>query len=199
MMDGSLPTGEANELPPDWHPAAPEVDQPIAVLRDQDFDYLDDLMGMLQVPGERESGSVPEKTQCATAPPKDDVGLAFLEWLREGVHSHRLVLNDSKAKVHTVDGTFFLVTPGIFQLYTAEHPESAEADSQSDAWRRIQHHFEKLDAHLRKPNRQNIWTCTVRGPRKTTSLNGYILRDVNLLGLPPPPDNPFLSLRPPIP
>lgn len=199
IIDGSLPTGEINEPSPDRHPAAPEVNQAVAVLRDQEFDYLDDLMDILQVPGERESGSAVEQTQSATAPPQDAVGLAFLEWLREGVHSHRLVINNSKAKVHTVDGTFFLVTPGIFQRYAAEHPPLDDADYQTDAWRRLQRQFEKLDVHVRKPNGQNIWTCRVRGPRKTTSLNGYILRDTNLLGLPPPPDNPFLSLRPSTP
>ncbi|MFK0344178.1 MobH family relaxase [Pseudomonas asiatica] len=198
MMDHALPTAENRETAPDRHPAAPEINQP-AVLRDREFDYLDDFMDMLQVPGERESGSASEITQSATAPPQDAVGAAFLEWLREGVHSHRLVINDSKAKVHTVDGTFFLVTPGIFKRYAAEHPALVEANLQSDAWRRVQRLFEKLNVHVKKPDGQNIWTCHVRGPRKTTALNGYMLRDVNLLGLPPPPDNPFLSLRPPTP
>ncbi|QHB28884.1 relaxase [Pseudomonas monteilii] len=199
MMKHPLPAGETCESTLDRSQPTPEKNQPVSEHQNQDFDYLDDLMDMLQEPSEVEIGPSAGSLQSTTASPKDPEGLAFLEWLREGVLKHRLVINDSKAKVHTVEGTFFLVTPGIFQRYAAEHPESAEADSQSDAWRRIQHHFEKLDAHLRKPNRQNIWTCTVRGPRKTTSLNGYILRDVNLLGLPPPPDNPFLSLRPPMP
>ncbi|WP_460421772.1 MobH family relaxase [Pseudomonas sp. ZL2] len=199
MMEHPLPAGETCESALDRPQPTPEEKQPVPEHPNQDFDYLDDLMDMLQEPSEVETGPSAGSLQSTTAPPKDAEGLAFLEWLRKAVLNHRLVVNDSKAKVHTVDGTFFLVTPGIFQRYAAEHPESAEADPQSDAWRRIQRQFEKLDAHLRKPNSQNIWTCTVRGPRKTTSLNGYILRDMNLLGLPPPPDNPFLSLQSPTP
>ncbi|HGY2296939.1 TPA: MobH family relaxase [Pseudomonas putida] len=194
ITDGSLPTGETNEPSPDRHPATPEVNQPVAVLRDQEFDYLDDLMDMLQVPGERESGSAVEKTQSTTAPPQDAAGLAFLEWLREGVHSHRLVINDSKAKIHTVDGTFFLVTPGIFQLYIAEHPELAEAAPKSEAWRLLQRQFEKLDVHVKKTNGRNIWTCTVRGPRKSGSLNGYLLRDAKSISSEIHASNPFLTL-----
>lgn len=194
MIEYPMPAVETCESALDQPQPTPEEKQFVPEHTNQDFDYLDDLMDMLQEPSEVETGLSAGSLQSTAAPPKDAEGLAFLEWLRKGVLSHRLVVNDSKAKVHTVDGSFFLVTPGIFQRYSAEHPESAEANPKSDAWRRIQRQFEKLDAHVKKPNSQNIWTCTVRGPRKTTSLNGYILRDVNLLGLPPPPDNPFLSL-----
>ncbi|MFP5425001.1 MAG: MobH family relaxase [Gammaproteobacteria bacterium] len=171
--------------------------QPTTVPLTQDFDYLDDLVDMLQGPAELQTGPVAENFQPTTSPDPNDAGLAFVEWLREGLHSHRLVVNDSKAKVHTVDGTFFLVTPGIFQRYAAEHPGLADPDPKSDGWRLPQRQFEKLDVHLKKTNGQNIWTCNVRGPRKTSALNGYILRDANFLGQPPPSDNPFLSLRPP--
>lgn len=196
IIDGSLPTGETNEPSPDRHPAAPKINQPVAVLRDQEFDYLDDLMDMLQVPGERESGSAVEKTQSATAPPQVAEGLAFLEWLREGVHSHRLVINDSKANVHTVDGTFFLVTPGIFQRYVAEHPELTKTDTQSEAWRLLQRQFEKLNVHLKKSNGLNIWTCKVKGPRNTSSVNGYLLIDASTIPSDLPANNPFLALMP---
>lgn len=199
MVEHPLPAGDTCESALDRPQPTPREEQPEPEHPNQDFDYLDDLMDMLQEPSEVDTGASAGSLQFTTTPPKDAEGLAFLEWLRQGVLSHRLVVNDSKAKVHTVDGTFFLVTPGIFQRYAAEHPESAEAEPQSDAWRRIQRQFEKLDVHLKKPNSQNIWTCTVKGPRKTTSLNGYILRDTNLLGLPPPPDNPFLSLQPQTP
>ena len=123
------------------------------------------------------------------------MGLAFLEWLRDGIHTHRLVVNDSKAKVHTVDGTFFLVTPGIFQRYAAEHPELAAEDPESEAWRVLQRQFQKLDLHLKKPNGQNVWTCTVQGRRKSSSLNGYLLRSHQTLSRDPPKDNPFLALQ----
>jgi len=191
MMDGPLQTSEAKTVRPQ---TAEDEKQPVASPQSQDFDYLEDLMNMLQEPSELETGPSAGNLQSTAPPSKDAEGLDFLDWLRKGVLNHRLVVNDSNAKIHTVDGTFFLVTPGIFQRYAAEHPELAEADPQSDAWRRIQRHFEKLDAHLRKPNRQNIWTCKVRGPRKTSLLNGYLLREKAAISREPPTDNPFLTL-----
>ncbi|WP_409260006.1 MobH family relaxase [Pseudomonas sp. KCJK8806] len=195
MMNGPLPTSGTDESAPDQPPATPEAKQPGAVLQNQEFDFLDDLMDMLQVPGERESGSAVEKAQFATAPPQDSVGLAFIEWLREGVNSHRLVINDSKAKVHTVDGTFFLVTPGIFQRYAAEHPVQAERDGKIAPWRHIQRHFERLGIHKKRANGQNIWTCAVRGPRKKSILNGYLILEAASIADVTPPANPFLSLQ----
>lgn len=196
LIDGSLTTGETNELSPDRHPAAPKVNQPVAVLRDQKFDNLDDLIEMLQVQGEHESGSGAEKTRSATARPENAVGLAFLEWLRQGVHSHRLVINDSRAKIHTVNDTFFLVSPGIFQRYAAEHPELVGRDTASDTWRWVQRQFEKLEVHKRQPNGQNIWTCVVKGRRKSGSLNGYLLQNGISIASAVPNNNPHLILSP---
>ena len=120
---------------------------------------------------------------------------AFIEWLREGIQNHRLLVNDSKAKIHTVDGTFFLVTPGIFQRYVTEHPEFAEIDNKTDDWWGCQRHFERLAIHRKRPNGQNIWTCTVQGPRKASLLNGYLIRETKIISSNPPTNNPFLSLN----
>lgn len=199
MTVNPLLSSACSESSTDRPQPAADATQPAAAPQTEDFDYLDELMDMLEEPRQLQTESSTGSLQPATTLSWDVVGLDFLEWLRKGVLSHRLVINDSKAKVHTVEGTFFLVTPGIFQRYAAEHPMLVDADFQNNAWRRLQRQFERLDVHVRKPNGQNIWTCSVRGPRKTTYLNGYILRDTNLLGLPPPPDNPFLSLRPPTP
>ncbi|WP_313731929.1 MobH family relaxase [Pseudomonas sp.] len=196
MMEHPLPAGETCESALDRPQPSQEEEQAVPEQPNQDFDYLDDLMDMLQEPSEVDTGPSAGSLQSTTTPPKDAEGLAFLEWLRQGVVSHRLVVNDSKAKVHTVDGTFFLVTPGIFHRYAAEHPESAEAEPQSDAWRRIQRQFEKLDVHLRKPNGRNIWICKVRGPRKASPLNGYLLRDAKSIASELPANNPFLTLMP---
>jgi integrating conjugative element relaxase (TIGR03760 family) len=190
----SLPTDEARESAIARPKIAAAEQQHTAVALTEDFAYLDDLMDMLQEPAELQARPTAESLRSSASPCQDDVGLAFIEWLREGVHSHSLVVNDSKAMVHTVDGTFFLVTPGIFQRYVAEHPDSAEASPKSDSWRVLQHQFEKLDVHLKKPNGQNIWTCKVKGPRKTSSLNGYLLRGKAAISQESPADNPFLTL-----
>jgi len=190
----SLPTDEDSGSALDRPHSAPEEKHLASEHPNQDCDYLDGLMAMLQVPGERESGSSTGSMQCTTDPLQDAVGPAFIEWLRDGISSHRLVINDSMAKIHTVGGTFFLVTPGIFQCYVAQQSKSSSGGDKTEAWRRIQRHFEKLDFHLKKPNGQNIWTCKVKGPRKSSVLNGYLLRQTAGIDVTPPADNPFLEL-----
>lgn len=194
MMEHSLPASETCESALDRPQPTPEEEQPEPEHPNQDFDYLDDLMEMLQAPGELETGSSTGSLQSDAASPEDAVGLAFLEWLRDGINSRLLVVNDSKAKVHTVDGKFFLVTPGIFQRYAAEHLQQPEGAAQKEAWRRIQRHFEKLGIHHKRANGQNIWTCAVRGPRKTSALNGYLLLGTAELTSEHPVDNPYLAL-----
>ncbi|MFG0632010.1 conjugal transfer nickase/helicase domain-containing protein [Pseudomonas sp. xss_2] len=39
-----------------------------------------------------------------------------------------------------------------------------------------------------------MWTCKVRGPRKTSLLNGYLLREKAVISREQPADNPFLTL-----
>ncbi|MFK3773007.1 MobH family relaxase [Pseudomonas sp. NPDC089406] len=192
-MDPSLPTDEAKESALAGPQIAAAAKQPVMPLS-QEFDYLDDLMDMLQEPTDLQAGPTSESLRPTTSSGQDDAGLAFIEWLREGIRSHHLVVNDSKAKVHTVDGTFFLVTPGIFQRYTAEHLGQPEGNDHQEPWRRIQRHFEKLDVHVKKSNGQNIWSCKVRGPRKASSLNGYLLRDARSISDELPSNNPFLTL-----
>ncbi|WP_311197595.1 conjugal transfer nickase/helicase domain-containing protein [Pseudomonas protegens] len=54
--------------------------------------------------------------------------------------------------------------------------------------------FERLDIHLKRPNGQNIRTCKVKGPHRTSSLNGYLLREAKIISSHLPADNPFLTL-----
>jgi len=157
-------------------------------------DYLDDLMGMLGETGDPEGIPSTQDQDTSTAPDSHQPGLAFLTWLREGLRRKTLLLNDTKAKIHTVNGTFFLVTPGIFQHYAAEHPEIAKRNDKTVAWRQCQRHFERLSKHLKRPNGQNIWTCKVQGPRKSSSLNGYLLRNASCIASETITNNPFLKL-----
>lgn len=195
MTVAPLPTSETSESSTSGPQTAADKTRQAAAPQSLDFDYLDDLMDMLEEPRQPETKSSTRSEQSATAPPQDTIGLAFLEWLRDGLRSHRLVINDSKAKVHTVEGTFFLVTPGIFQRYAAEHPEQAKTDDEIAPWRHIQRHFERLGIHQKRANGQNIWTCTVRGPRKTSLLNGYLILEAASIADVTPTANPFLSLQ----
>lgn len=60
-------------------------------------------------------------TADSDASSRDPPGERFLQCLRDGIQSHRLIINDAKALVHTA-GTAFLVSPGLFQRYAREHP-----------------------------------------------------------------------------
>lgn len=126
-----------------------------------------------------------------------ELGKAFLEWARLGVLSHKLVINDAKAMIHTVDGTAFLVSPGLFKRYAQEHPRlQDEARARElDPWQLVQRAFEKLKQHRKTADNLNIWTCEVVGPRKTRSLKGYLLNDPTLLFNQPPFDNISLRLQ----
>ncbi|HDS1733404.1 MobH family relaxase [Pseudomonas sp. BP8] len=196
-MDSPAPASETSESPPDLTQPAPDEKQPDLNHLIQDFDYLDDLMDMLQEPRVVENESCIGNVHSETEPtPQVAEGTLFIEWLREAMDSHRLMVNDSKAKLHTVAGTFFLVTPGIFQRYAAEHPELAKADPTREVWRDIQRQFQKLHVHLKTPTGQNIWGCKVKGPRRTSSLNGYLLSDPRAISVEIPINNPFLTLMP---
>ncbi len=194
VMDHPLPTSEASE-PSTGLQTAADGKRSAADPQNQDFGYLDDLMDMLQEPSEHDEESSPIGSQSTRAPNQDVAGQDFIEWLRDGIDSHRLLINDSKAKIHTIEGTFLLVTPGIFQRFAAERPGLAGKDPDNDAWRFIQRQFEKMDLHQRKPNGQNIWTCKVKGARRASSLNGYLLRDGSHISSTVPTDNPFLTLQ----
>ncbi len=118
-----------------------------------------------------------------------------MEWLRTGVRTRKLIINDAKALVHTVNGTAYLISPGIFQRYTQEHPQVAALAKaeQLSAWQWTQKRFEKLGLHRKQTNGLNIWTCEVKGPRKSRRVHGYLLSDMQTLFDEVMPDNPYLK------
>jgi len=124
------------------------------------------------------------------------LGGNFIQWLRSGVLDHRIIINDSKAKVHSVADTAFIVTPELFQRYAQEHPEVmkiAKSKDMSD-WRLVQREFERLNLHRKRDDGLNIWTCEVKGPRKTKNVKGYLLKDPMIIFSERPYNNPYLLL-----
>ncbi|MBS0450106.1 MAG: TraI domain-containing protein [Proteobacteria bacterium] len=123
-------------------------------------------------------------------------GENFMAWLTQGVQTRKLIINDAKALVHTVAGTAYLVSPGVFQRYTQEHPQVAAIARQEnlEAWQWVQKRFEKLGRHRKQASGLNIWTCEVTGPRKSRRLHGYLLSQPDALFGEMPPDNPYLRL-----
>lgn len=125
-----------------------------------------------------------------------ELGTAFFEWLKAGVQSHILYINDSKALIHIVDGKMFIASPGIFQRFTSQFPELEKLNpDQGQAWRWVQKSFEKLKLHHKTENDLNIWTCGVRGPRvKGKSIKGYLLPTELFFNI-QPVDNPFVTIE----
>ncbi|ENU4050674.1 conjugal transfer nickase/helicase domain-containing protein, partial [Pseudomonas aeruginosa] len=125
-----------------------------------------------------------------------DLGQGFIGWMKSGIATRRLFINDTKALVHTVDGTAMLVTPGIFKRYVQEHPEVEKlAQAKETAgWKLVQRAFEKQGLHRKTSKNLNIWTIKVSGPRKTKELKAYLLQDPKLLFPVQPLDNPSLTV-----
>lgn len=138
-----------------------------------------------------ETAPVPSQNS-ATHPP----GEHFISWLKHGIQSRKLIINDAKALVHTVANSVFLVSPGIFQRYTQEHPQitTLAKREEQQAWQWIQKRFEKLQLHRKQPNGLNIWTCEVTGPRKSRRLHGYLLKSPSHLLGEAPGNNPYLAI-----
>jgi len=171
----------------------PSLEDPIAM---EDADYLGTLLDMFEM-GETEARDTPSQNAFEISnPTSDNPGQVFLSWVKEGILSHKMLINDSKAKVHTVDGTVFLVTPGLFQRYAQEFPGISQGTCQEiEEWRWVQKQFEKLKIHKKRDNGLNIWTCQVQGPRKKTTLKGYLIEDPKLFFELMPLDNPFLKIE----
>lgn len=123
-------------------------------------------------------------------------GTHFMAWLRQGIQTRKLIINDAKALVHTVDGTAYLVSPGVFQRYAQEHPRvvALAKPEKLEGWQWVQKRFEKLGLHRKQASGLNIWTCEVTGPRKSRRLHGYLLTDPQTLFQEVPPNNPYLRL-----
>ena len=138
----------------------------------------------------------PAPPASAPRPQAEPSGEDFMAWVTQGVRSRNLIVNDAKALVHTVAGTAYLVSPGVFQRYAQEHPQVATIARQEklEAWQWVQKRFEKLAAHRKQASGLNIWTCDVTGPRKSRRLHGYLLARPEALFGEVPPDNPYLRL-----
>lgn len=123
-------------------------------------------------------------------------GEHFMQWLKGAILGKKLIINDAKALVHTVENSIYLVTPGIFMRYCAEFPEVqklAKAEDVSD-WRYMQRVFEKLKRHKKQDNGLNIWTCAVTGPHRTKQVHGYLLAKPEIILPEIPFNNPYLNL-----
>ncbi len=162
----------------------------------EDADYLGSLLDMFEVEKPEASDEPSEVALKISNPPVKNAGQVFLNWVRDGIQSHKLIINDSKAKIHTVGGSVFLVTPGLFQRYVREFPGASQrTDHESEEWRWVQKEFESLKLHKKRDNGLNIWSCKIEGPRKSSKLKGYLIEDTQIIFDECPSDNFYLSLE----
>lgn len=118
-------------------------------------------------------------------------GEAFWQWLVRNVQAQHLEVNEPNARIHTVAGSMFLVTPGIFKLWLSTCGQSVP----EEYWREVQKKFQNLNLHRKQKNGLNIWHCAVVGPRRCSRLKGYLLDDPTpLFGDDVPFNNPHLLL-----
>ncbi|WP_426683077.1 MobH family relaxase [Xanthomonas translucens pv. undulosa] len=220
---GSEPIEENGGSPaPSPAPVGPPsfVDAASATLADlasAQVDAMEDLLSLISDPSppapppvEDASASLPPgeaestATQMQTPDPAEGQPSQalpspkhFIAWLKQGIESRKLIINDAKALVHTVADTAYLVSPGVFQRYAQEHPQIAALAKQENVqeWQWVQKHFEKLLLHRKQDNGLNIWTCDVIGPRKSRRLHGYLLQDPRHLFDEVPPNNPYLRVH----
>jgi hypothetical protein len=155
---------------------------------------------VLRPVAESHSVSEPKNPMPSVEPTMDSEtpsGEHFIVWLRQGILTRKLIINDAKALVHTVVGTAYLVSPGVFQRYAQEFPGIAMLAKQEklEGWQWVQKRFEKRGLHRKQASGLNIWTCEVTGPRKSRRVHGYLLQDPTSLFESVPPDNPYLTLQ----
>ncbi|AWW71665.1 relaxase [Pasteurellaceae bacterium 12565] len=127
--------------------------------------------------------------QLTTLEPWNDMinpitGKEFVNWLKEGIATNKFAINKPTAKLHIVDGNLFLVTPVIFEMYLQECGQPYDKETINN----LQYDFQGLGLHSLKktmtngkPDTINFWKCDVIGPRKTSSLTGYLIKNTHLL------------------
>ncbi|SNV30888.1 integrating conjugative element relaxase, PFGI-1 class [Actinobacillus suis] len=127
----------------------------------------------------------PQKCNHTTTAPIEDshLGKQFVDWLKQGIAQNKFAISKNTAKLHIVDGALFIVSPTIFEQFLQE----AGLPYDKDAITNLQYRFQDLGLHTPKnvmrkgkPDSINFWRCAVAGPRKTSYLTGYLIKDTRL-------------------
>ena len=117
-------------------------------------------------------------------------GEEFLAWLRDGLKTHKVLMNDSKALVHAVDGMLMVVSPRVFKRYCQE------VSGEEKGWKEVQDSFQKLKLHKKNKDGGSFHKVKVVGPnKKSSTLSGYLVGKDDLMeGGKEVFDNPFIDL-----
>lgn len=128
-----------------------------------------------------------DDSQALSAPNKvvnSITGKGFVDWLKSGITANKFAINKPSAKLHIVEDHLFLVTPVIFEMYLQECGQPYDKETINN----LQYDFQALGLHSPKnttingkPDTVNFWKCDVIGPRRTSSLTGYLIKNTSLL------------------
>lgn len=148
-----------------------------------------------EAPGmERQPGRNPdegaEKLAEQVSPGSSSSGEEFLAWLRDGMKTHKVLMNDSKALVHAVDGMLMVVSPKVFKRYCQE------VSGEEKGWKEVQDSFQKLKLHKKNKDGGSFHKVRVVGPnKKSSTLSGYLVGKDDLMEEDKEVfDNPFIDL-----
>ncbi|MGX2950657.1 MobH family relaxase [Ursidibacter sp. B-7004-1] len=114
---------------------------------------------------------------------KIHIGQQFVDWLKTGIAQNKFAISKNTAKLHIVDDALFLVSPSIFEQFLQERGAPYDKNSIMN----LQYKFQDLGLHTTKnvvikgkADTVNFWRCAVAGPRKTSYLIGYLIKDTRL-------------------
>lgn len=119
----------------------------------------------------------------STSSEKLHLGQQFVDWLKAGIAQNKFAISKNTAKLHIVENALFLVSPTIFEHFLQEMGMPYDKDAITN----LQYKFQELGLHTPrnvvingKSDTINFWRCTVIGPRKTSYLIGYLIKDTHL-------------------
>ncbi len=100
-----------------------------------------------------------------TSSEQDNLGEAFVHWLRDGLHQRRFPVNDTHSRIHMTADGLFLVSPAIFREFNR------------DQWSYVQKRFTRLKLHAKATNGTNIHEYVAKGKKKRSLIKGYLISD----------------------
>ena len=170
--ESRIGSGETGDTPPAISVQASTPDEEIifpsfAPAEDKPKDQEEAYEGTLDA-------SIEQPCPLNGADPREhkDAGEQFLAWLRAGLASGDIIINDVRARVHVVPEGILIVSPAIFKDF---------AHRSNHEWNHVQKRFQKLGVHEKTPQGTNIHSYRTIGERKKSTINGLLIRDSSTL------------------
>ncbi|HAW0784613.1 TPA: DNA-binding domain-containing protein [Escherichia coli] len=117
-------------------------------------------------------------------------GGEFIEWLRHGLNSGDIPVNQPGARVHLIAGYVFLCVPDVFYLYLKQTESSHERRS-------VQSAFERVGLHRVRSGERFVQARLYDSAERTgryQPVSGYLVKSHNLFrGNESPGDSPFIA------